>query len=55
MIGLMIVNVVGLDDEIESSLKAIHDVSHTIKDVLDGMSPSEAIKKNMTEDDKEEE
>ena len=48
-------NILGVDDELESSLKAIHDVSHIIKDVLDGMSPQEAIEKNLTEDDKEEE
>ena len=54
MLGLLTVNVLGLDDdELESSLKAIHDVSHTIKDVLNGMSPKEAIEKNMTEDDEE--
>lgn len=53
--GLFILNILGVDDELESSLKAIHDVSHTIKDVLNGMSPKEAIEKNMTEDDKEEE
>lgn len=27
--------------------------SHAIKDVLDGMSPKDAIEKNMTEDDEE--
>lgn len=53
--GLFILNILGVDDELESSLKAIHDVSHIIKDVLDGMSPQEAIEKNLTEDDKEEE
>lgn len=54
MLGLFIVDTVGLDDELETPLKAIHDVSHTIKDVLDGMSPKEAIEKNMTESDDEE-
>ena len=53
MLGLLTVNVLGLPDEWESALNAIHDVSHTIKDVLDGMSPQEAIEKNMTEDDEE--
>lgn len=53
--GLFILNILGGDDELEISLKAIHDVSHTIKDVLDGMSPQEAIEKNLTEDDKEDE
>lgn len=55
MFGLLTVNVLGLPDELESSLKAIHDVSHTIKDVLNGMSPKEAIEKNMAENDEEEE
>lgn len=54
MFGLLTVNVLGLPDELELSLKAVHDVSHVIKDVLDGMSPREAIEKNMTEDDDEE-
>lgn len=54
MFGLLTVNVLGLDDELETPLKAIHDVSHTIKDVLDGMSPQEAIEKNLTESDDEE-
>ena len=55
MFGILTVNVLGLPDELETSLKAVHDVSYAIKDVLDGMSPQEAIEKNMTEDDKEEE
>lgn len=54
MFGLFTVNILGLDDELEISLNAIHDVSHTIKDVLNGMSPKEAIEKNMTEEDDEE-
>lgn len=55
MFGLLTVNVLGLPDELELSLKAVHDVSHAIKDVLNGMSPKEAIEKNMTEDDEEDE
>lgn len=55
MFGLLTVNVLGLPDELELSLKSVHDVSHAIKDVLDGMSPREAIEKNMTENDEEEE
>lgn len=51
--GLIAVKILELPDELEISLNAIHDVSHTIKDVLDGMSPREAIKKNMTEEDEE--
>lgn len=52
--GLFVLNILGVDDELESSLKAIHDVSHTIKDVLNGMSPKEAIEKNMAENEEEE-
>lgn len=52
--GLIAVKILELPDELEISLNAIHNVSHTIKDVLDGMSPQEAIEKNMTEDDEEE-
>lgn len=54
MFGLLAVKFLNLPDELESSLNAIHDVSHTIKDVLDGMSPQEAIDKNMTEEYDEE-
>ena len=52
--GLLTVNVLGLPDELKLSMNTIHDVSHTIKDVLNGMSPKEAIEKNMTEEDDEE-
>ena len=52
--GLIAVKILELPDELELSLGAIHDVSHTIKDVLDGMSPQEAIEKNMAEEDDEE-
>ena len=55
MLGLLTVKLLGLPNELEKSLKVTHDISHVIKDVLNGMSPSEAIKQNMTEDDKEEE
>lgn len=55
MFGILTVNVLGLPDELETSLKAVHDVSHAIKDVLNGMSPQEAIEKNMAESDEEEE
>ena len=54
MFGLLTVNALGIDDELELPLKAIHDVSHVIKDVLDRMSPQEAIEKNLTESDDEE-
>ena len=54
MFGLLTVNALVIDDELELPLKAIHDVSHVIKDVLDGMSPQEAIEKNLTESDDEE-
>ena len=55
MFGLLTVNIFGLFDELEDSLKTAHQVSHVIKDVLNGMSPQEGIKKNMTEKDDEEE
>lgn len=56
MFGFLTVNILGIDDdELESSLKVVHDVSHTIKDVLNGMSPRKAIEKNMAENDEEEE
>lgn len=54
MFGLLTINVLGLPDELEEALKAVHQVSHAIKDVLNGMSPREAIKQNMTESDDEE-
>jgi hypothetical protein len=44
-------------ERIEQLQKGLHKLSMfgllTVKDVLDGMSPQEAIKKNMTEDDEE--
>lgn len=53
--GLFVLDILGGDDELESSLKAIHDVSHVIMDVLNGMSSKEAIEKNLAENDDEEE
>ena len=55
MLGLLTAKLLGLPKELEKPMKVIHDISHVIKDVLNGMSPSEAIKQNMTEDDEEEE
>ena len=54
-LGLLTIKLLGLPNELEKPLKVTHDISHAIKDVLDGMSPSEAIKQNMTEVDEEEE
>lgn len=54
MLGLLTTKLLGLPNELEKPLKVTHDISHVIKDVLDGMSPSEAIKQNMTEVDEEE-
>ena len=54
-LGLLTIKLFGLPNELEKPLKVTHDISHVIKDVLDGMSPSEAIKQNMTEVDEEEE
>ena len=53
MLGLFTAKFLVLPDELELSLNVVHDVSHAIKDVLNGMSPREAIEKNMTEDDEE--
>ena len=55
MLGLLTVKFLDLPDELKISMNTIHDISHAIKDVLDGMSPREAIEKNMTEYDEEEE
>lgn len=52
---LLTIDLLSLPNGLRAPAKAIHDVSHIIKDVLDGISPQEAIKKNMTEDDKGEE
>lgn len=55
MLGLLTVKFLDLPDELKLSMNTIHGVSHTIKDVLNGMSPKEAIEKNMAENDEEEE
>ncbi|WP_049488088.1 MULTISPECIES: hypothetical protein [Streptococcus] len=55
MLGLLTATFLDLPDELKLSMNTIHDVSHMIKDVLNGMSPKEAIKQNMTENDEEEE
>ena len=55
MLGLLTVKFSDLPDELKISMNTIHDISHVLKDVLNGMSPTEAIKQNMTEDDQEEE
>lgn len=54
-LGLLTTKLLGLPNELEKPLKVTHDISHVIKDVLDGMSPSEEIKQNMAEEDDEEE
>ena len=55
MLGLLTATFLDLPDELKLLMNTIHDVSHTIKDVLNGMSPKEAIEKNMAENDEEEE
>ena len=55
MLGLLTVKFLNLPDELKISMNVIHDISHVIKDVLNGMSPKEAIEKNMAENDEEEE
>ena len=52
---LLTIDLLNLPNDLKTPAKVIHDVSHVIKDVLDGMSFQEAIEKNLTEDDKEEE
>ena len=54
MLGLLTVEFWDLPDELKISMNSIHDVSHTIKDVLNGMSPKEAIEKNMAENEEDE-
>nr|DAX37283.1 MAG TPA: hypothetical protein [Caudoviricetes sp.] len=55
MLGLLTAKLLGLPNELEKPLKVIHDISHVIKDVLNGMDPERAIKENLTEVDEEEE
>ncbi|MDO6344638.1 hypothetical protein [Streptococcus oralis] len=55
MLGLVTIKFLDLPDELKISMNTIHDISHVLKDVLNGMSPKEAIKQNMTEDYEEEE
>lgn len=55
MLGLLTVKLLGLPNELEKPLKVIHDISHVIKDVLNGMDPERAIKENLPEVDEEEE
>ncbi|HEP5142739.1 TPA: hypothetical protein VCY54_001485 [Streptococcus pyogenes] len=55
MLGLVTIKFLDLPDELKISMNTIHDISHVIKDVLIGMSPKEAIEKNMAEDDEENE
>lgn len=54
MLGLLTVKFLDLPDEIKLSMDTIHDLSHTIKDILNGMSPKEAIEKNMAENEEDE-
>lgn len=51
--ALLTIDLLNLPNGLRAPSKAVRDVSHAIKDVLDGMSPREAIEKNMTEDDEE--
>lgn len=55
MLGLLTAKLLGLPKELEKQIKVIHDISHVIKDVLNGMDPERAIKENLTEVDDEEE
>ncbi|RTZ09576.1 hypothetical protein [Streptococcus pneumoniae] len=58
MFGMLTIKVLGLNDKhglLECSMNIMHKASHAIKDVLNGMSPKEAIEKNMAENDEGEE
>ncbi|WP_455453555.1 hypothetical protein [Streptococcus salivarius] len=59
MLGMFTIKVVGVPDEdglIENTMDTIHNVSHAITDVLEGMDPKKAIQENLTgKDNKEEE
>ncbi|OFO02572.1 hypothetical protein [Streptococcus sp. HMSC070B10] len=54
MLGLLTVKLLELPGDLGKILKVTHDISHTIKDVLNGMSPKEAIEKNMAENEEDE-
>lgn len=54
MLGLLTVKLLELPGDLGKILKVTHDISHVIKDVLNGMSPKEAIEKNMAENEEEE-
>ncbi len=55
MLGLLTTKLLGLPSELKKPLKVTHDISHVIKDVLNGMDPERAIKENLPEVDEEEE
>lgn len=51
MIGMSTLKVVGVPDDdglLENTMDTIHNVSHAITDVLEGMAPKKAIKENLT-------
>lgn len=51
MFGMFTLKVVGVPDEdglIENTIDTIHNVSHAIDDVLEGMAPNKAIQENLT-------
>lgn len=52
---LLTIDLLSLPNGLRAPAKAIHDVSHVIMDVLNGMSSKEAIEKNLAENDDEEE
>lgn len=54
MLELLTVKLLELPGDLGKILKVTHDISHVIKDVLNGMSPKEAIEKNMAENEEEE-
>ena len=58
MFGMFTLKVVGLPDEdslLENTMDTIHNVSHAISDVLEGVAPKKAIQENLTGQDYKEE
>ncbi|HEQ9562815.1 TPA: hypothetical protein VIP67_000658 [Streptococcus pyogenes] len=51
MFGIFTLKVVGVPDDnglLENTMDTIHNVSHAITDVLEGMAPKKAIQENLT-------
>ncbi|HEP3594404.1 TPA: hypothetical protein VCO81_001485 [Streptococcus pyogenes] len=51
MFGMLTLKAIGVPDEdglLENTMDTIHNVSHAISDVLEGVAPKEAIQENLT-------